>query len=64
MQHRSTNPPPVEWLRVPQAGAIDKTAVIRRTIPQEWLLERKPKADDDPAVPGQDKNSLLALEVL
>jgi hypothetical protein len=25
--------------------------------PQEWISERKPQADDDPAVPEQEKNS-------
>jgi hypothetical protein len=42
----------------------DKTAVPPDHSGDEWFLERKPKADDDPAVPGHDKNSLLALEVV
>ncbi|MBJ7309798.1 hypothetical protein ACFOLJ_10610 [Rugamonas sp. CCM 8940] len=50
----------------PIASAIDMTAVAPGAAAEQSRRppERKPQADDDPAVPGQDKISLLALEVL
>jgi hypothetical protein len=43
--------------------AIDMTAVPQLPFDVE-RPQRKPQADDDPAVPEHDKFSLLALEVL